>query len=132
MSPDEEKRIRQLLLMKRKLPQPDWDLFARTSRRWSVLRDPTQSIESQARIEQGKEIVRQRELTRDASLKAKAIVQDEKETQKKQQKLVKERLAFRKDIENENKKLNKLKHVPDILKRAEVIRTMEQNYEGTV
>ena len=97
-----------------------------------MLRDPTQSIESQARIEQGKEIVRQRELTRDASLKAKAIVQDEKETQKKQQKLVKERLAFRKDIENENKKLNKLKHVPDILKRAEVIRTMEQNYEGTV
>ena len=35
MGPDEEKKLRQLLLQKRQLPEPDWNLFARTTKRFS-------------------------------------------------------------------------------------------------
>ena len=34
MGPDDEKRLRQLLFKKRQLPQPEWDLLSRVSKRW--------------------------------------------------------------------------------------------------
>lgn len=35
MGPDDEKKLRQLMLMKRQLPQPNWDLLRRVTRRKS-------------------------------------------------------------------------------------------------
>lgn len=35
MGPDEEKQLQQLLFKKRQLPEPSWNLFKRTSKRFS-------------------------------------------------------------------------------------------------
>ena len=35
MGPDEEKRLRQILFKKQQLPEPAWNLFNRTTRRFS-------------------------------------------------------------------------------------------------
>lgn len=35
MGPDDEKRLRALLFQKRQLPEPTWNLFARTTKRTS-------------------------------------------------------------------------------------------------
>ncbi len=35
MSPDEEKKLRQLLIQKRQLPEPNWNLIARATKRQS-------------------------------------------------------------------------------------------------
>lgn len=35
MGPDEEKRLRQLLFKSHQLPEPDWNLFTRATKRFS-------------------------------------------------------------------------------------------------
>ena len=47
MSPDEDKKLRQLLRMSHQLPEPDWNLFNRTTKRWSRLRPEFHKMETQ-------------------------------------------------------------------------------------
>ena len=59
MGPDEEKRLRQLLSMKQQLPEPDWNLFARTSKRFSRLSPEFHKIETQQKSQMKKPRIKQ-------------------------------------------------------------------------
>ena len=47
MGPDEEKKVRQLLRLSHQLPEPEWNLLARTTKRWSRARPEFHYIETQ-------------------------------------------------------------------------------------
>lgn len=78
-NPDEDKKLRQLLLMKRKLPEPSWNLFARASKRWSQVRPRFDTIESQAAAAQRIQPQQQRKET---SIKVNKVLQEDKEESK--------------------------------------------------
>ncbi len=46
---EDEKQLRQLLRKARQLPEPDWNLFSRTTKRWSKLRPARLALETQQR-----------------------------------------------------------------------------------
>ena len=133
MGPDDEKRIRQLLVQKRKLPEPAWNLFARATKRFSQLAERQPSIEAQAK--QGakeQEQIASAQMKQDTLLRKAAEKEQkaaEKEQEKKLKQQVKETKSFKADIEKQNVRLSKLKKVPDILRQANLIRIMNENLE---
>jgi len=138
MGPDEDKKLRQLLLMKRKLPEPAWNLFARTTKRFSALREPQTRFETQASqaVQQQKEIEstqqKQDAVQRKAAEKAEKAAEKEKLDifAKSILRRAKAKKEFKTDINKENTRLNKLRTPGNIIKQADKIKTMQQNYEA--
>ena len=49
MSTEEDARLRQVLRMARQLPDPDWNLFRRTTKKWSRLAPLASTVQEQQR-----------------------------------------------------------------------------------
>lgn len=47
---EDEKQLRQVVRMAHQLPQPDWDLFARTTKKWSKAGKELKGIDFQAMV----------------------------------------------------------------------------------
>ena len=136
MSPEDKAQLRYLLRQSQQLPQPVSQLLARASRRhgFGAKKIPTiqeqqrqQQRQTQKQERQTQKIIKQEQMN---EMKTQTKLQNEK--LKKEKKIIKARLAFKKDIEKENQKLEKLKKTPDILKQAEIIKIMNQNLEAGI
>ena len=84
MGPDEDKKLRQLLRMSKQLPEPDWNLFARTTKRFSSAAPSRMGIERQAREEIQKESsAKKAEVRRQDAKKARVLEKEYKENREK-------------------------------------------------
>jgi len=54
MTTEDDKKLRQLLRMSQELPEPDWNLLARVSKKWSKFRPEFHKIESQQKMSEKK------------------------------------------------------------------------------
>ena len=54
-SPEQMAQLRQVMRKAHQLPEPDWNLFARTTRKWSRLRPEFHRIETQQKMQKKKD-----------------------------------------------------------------------------
>lgn len=140
MNSEQDAKLRQLLRQSRELPEPSWNLFSRVSKRFSRLADPRVGIERQAkeaqdvsqREEQEKRQVQQqkeKDEKKRADLEKREL---EKTVAQKAKQRMKEKKNATKDIERQNTRLAKMKNIPQILRQAEILRTMNTNFESGI
>ena len=138
MSPEQEAQLRQLLRTSHKLPEPSWNLFNRTSRRFSQLAERMPTIQSQAatgmREQKREETIKQKQQEEKEKQEKQQQKQEEKEKQKifleSYKKFDKEKKSFKRDIDKETKKLSKLKQPSAIADQREKLRIMKENYDS--
>lgn len=137
MGPDEEKKLRQLLLLKRQLPEPDWNLINRATKRFGRFAERGPTMESQAatgareqqRIDTKRKKDEETRLKQEQAQREKQQKEDQEAISRSIKRYNEEKKAFQQDLNRENSRLNKLKRPESILKRAEIIKQMNKNFE---
>lgn len=138
MTTEDDKQLRQVLRMMNKLPDPDWNLFARTTKRWSSSRPAMPTIKSMAQSKQNLELQRQKQVEKDEYAKKKIEAKDKVKAEKEKQQIIsqsihqykREKKAFEKDLNRMNTRLDRLKNPKKIIRQAEIIKTMNENLEN--
>ena len=101
MTTEDDKQLRQLLRSSQQLPEPDWNLFARTSKRWSRVRQAPieiQQVKKETAVPIKKKDVKK---SNDTSF-LKSI-----------RKVMKEKTAFKKDITKTERRVARMREGND-------------------
>ena len=123
MTTENDKQLRQLLRKSKQLPEPDWNLIARATKKWSsaraaMPRTENPSVLTEVKKEQDKKPDKKQDK------EAKLLAQ-------KNKKAAKEIKDFKKDIQRQEKRVAMLKRPSEKKRKLEAtLETMKENFKS--